>query len=68
MTIHQGNKSKDSGMNILETMSENTQFKTEVPTMDASSSEGTIIEPFDYHLTYDKVKRNIVPYQRNIHA
>lgn len=65
---YQGNKSKDSGMNILETMLENTQFKVEVPTMDASSSEGTIIEASDYHLTYDKVKRNIAPSQRNIHA
>lgn len=55
-------------MNILETMLENTQFKVEVPTMDASSSEGTIIEASDYHLTYDKVKRNIAPSQRNIHA
>lgn len=32
--------------------------------MDISSSEGTIIEASDYHLTHDKVRSEIVASQR----
>lgn len=45
-----------------------TQFKVEVPIMKTNSSERTITKVSDYHLTHDKVKREIVPSQRNNYA
>ena len=44
---------------------EKTQFKVEFPTMDASSSQGTVTEISDYYLTRDKVRRVIVASQRD---
>lgn len=39
-----------------------------VPIIDTSSNEETIIETSNYHLTYDKVRREIVPSQRDDYA
>lgn len=64
----QKKKIDDIGMNVLETMMEKTQFEVEVPTMDTSSIIGTIIEEYDYHLTRDKVIRDIVRSQRDDYA
>lgn len=47
-------------MKLLTTMEEKTQFDVEVSTIDTSSSEGTIIEASDYHLTRDKARMEIV--------
>ena len=42
---------------------EKTKFEVEFLIMDTSSSEGTVIEISDYHLTHDKVRRVIVASQ-----
>lgn len=39
-----------------------------VPTIDTRNDEETITKVFDYHLTHDKVKRDIVPSQRDGYA
>lgn len=61
---YKGNKSKDVGMKILETMAEKTRFEVKVPLMNTISSERRIIDTYDYHLTHIKVMRKIVPSQR----
>lgn len=53
-------KSKNHGINLVETMVEKTQFEVEFSTMDTSISEETITENFDYHLTCDKIRRVII--------
>lgn len=64
----QEKKSKNPRMNILKTMIEKTQFEVKVPTMDTNSSETTIIEATHYNSTRDKIKRKIVPSQRDDYA
>lgn len=61
--FHQGKKSKHMGMKLLETMEEMTQFEMEVPIVYTSCSERTVIETSYYHLTLDKIMREIVPSQ-----
>lgn len=51
-------------MRLLETMVEMTLFEVKVPNLDTSSIKGTITEASEYHLTRDKVRRDIVPSQR----
>lgn len=55
-------------MKISETMAGNTQFKVEVSAMDTNSSDGTVIEFSNYHLTRDKVMRKVVLSQRYDYA
>lgn len=57
---HKGKKSKHMRMKFFETMVENTQFEVEVPTLNTNYSEGMIIETYNYYLTCDKVKQDIV--------
>ena len=61
----QKKNSENQGRKSGETITEKTQFEVEFPTMGASSSEGTVTEIFDYHLTHDKVRRVIVTSQRD---
>ena len=64
----QKKNSENQGRKPVETITEKTQFEVEFPTMDASSSEGTVTEISDYHLTHDKVRRVIVASQRDGYA
>lgn len=52
-------------MKFLETITENNQFKVKVLTMDTISSGRTVTEAYDYHLTRDKVRREIILSQTN---
>lgn len=45
-------------------MAEKTQFEVDVPTMDSSSIVGTNEKVSYYHLTHDKLMREIVLSQR----
>lgn len=58
----QGNNNKGLGMMLLENMEKNTQFEVEVPTIDTNNSDGIVTEASYYHLTHDKLRRNIVLY------
>ncbi|XP_058756721.1 uncharacterized transporter C405.03c-like [Vicia villosa] len=53
--------SETQGRNLVKIITEKTQFELKFPTMDTSSSERTVIEIFDYHLTHDKhIKRLLI--------
>lgn len=49
-------------------MAEKTQFEVKFPTMDTSSSEGTVTDVPDYNLTHDKVRRRIATSQMDGYA
>ncbi|XP_058774261.1 uncharacterized protein LOC131648528 [Vicia villosa] len=56
--------SENQGRNLI-TITEKIQFEVEFPTMNTSSSEGTVIEIYNNHLTHDKeeqeMRRFLVP-------
>lgn len=56
MSLVKGRRVKTCGIKLLETMIEKTLFEVEVHTMNTSSSES---------LTHDKVRKKIVPSQKN---
>lgn len=56
------------GMKTLETMMEKTQFELEFPIIQTSSSDGMIIETFDYHLSYYKVRIKLIQSQMDNYA
>src|SRR4051812_9124345 len=65
--LHREN-SENQGKNLIEIITEKTQFEVEFPTMDTSNSEGTITEISKYHLTHGKVRMIIIASQRNIYS
>lgn len=52
-------------MDILEIMVRKTQFEKDVPTMDIGSSERTITTIFNFYLTRDKIRREVILYHGN---
>lgn len=48
-------------MKILETMTYQTEFTVEVLDRDTTSSEEICTMTFNYHLTHNKLRREIVP-------
>ena len=64
----QRENSENQGRNLGETITEKTEYEVEFPTMDTSSSEGTVTKISGYHLTHDKIMRVIVASQRDDYA